>query len=232
MKRNGFWTLLAASCMLGACAAPRIAGVPLEDPVLAAGFKKLAAGPCPASFRAQHRVTLTFRGRQFDFTGYLLVKRPGAWRAAAFGEFGGSLFDIAALPGKGPRVIKSLGISEHWLTGPAADIIEILYLPPGGEPVSVSRGSSSIVLTYRRGTGEPEEFSFPDGPDSLPEGRVSVSRGGEVYDIAYSDYAEFPGVEQKVPRHIIVESKKIKLRLEMELLKLEPMEIPEKYFNE
>ncbi|HAH31200.1 MAG TPA: hypothetical protein DCL44_02680 [Elusimicrobia bacterium] len=230
MKRNRLRALLVLPCILGACGAPRIAGVPVEDPVLVAGLRKRVEAPYPASFRAQHRVTLTFRGKQFDFTGYLLVRRPGTWRAMAFGEFGGSLFDIAAFPGRGLRIIKNPGaIRERWLTGPAADIIKILYLPPEGEPVSVSKTPSSIVLAYFRGTGA-LEFGFPGGESGLAESRFSVSRGGAVYDIVYSDYAEFAGLEQKVPRHIVVENKRMQLRLDMDLIKFEPMEIPENYF--
>jgi len=82
----------------------------------------------PASFRIQHRVTLTVAGRQVGFTGYLLVQQS-TWRAMAFGEFGVSLFDITASPEKGRRVIQTNGIPASYLTRQAADIIEILFLP-------------------------------------------------------------------------------------------------------
>ncbi|MEK7721883.1 MAG: hypothetical protein AAB359_05790 [Elusimicrobiota bacterium] len=191
------WILLVLPCMLGACRTSHIAGIPVEDPSLAAGQVE---GPSPAGFRAQHRVTLTFRGKQLDFTGYLLVRRPGAWRAVAFGEFGGSLFDLAVFPGRGLRIIKNPGaIRERWLTGPAADMIEILC--------------------------------FADVPGGLQEAPVSVTKRNEVYTIRYSDYADFPGVEQKIPRHIVIENEKAKLRLEVDLIKLEPMEMPDSYFD-
>lgn len=174
---------LLLTCLLGACSARPTAGVPAE-----AGASSLQ------SFRAQHRVTLTFSGRQLDFTGYLLVRGRGDWRAMAFGEFGGSLLDIMTLPGSGTRIIKNPGgIRERWLTGHAAAIIEILCVPPSGE-------------------------------------RASVSRAGSVYEVTYSDYAGVPGMEREMPRHIVVEEKKIGFRLEADLIKFEPMEIPEKFF--
>mgnify|MGYP001593834809 CR=1 FL=1 len=188
MKR--LCALLLLPCLLGACGAPCIKGGAAGAPPL----KKQIEVSYPDSFRAQHRVTLTLRGKQIDFTGYLLVRHPGAWRAVAFGEFGGSLFDISSLPEKGLRIIRNPGgIRERWLTGPAADIISLLYLPFGGQR--------------------------------------SASWGGGVYEVLCSDYAEFPGGAQAIPRHITVENKAMELKLEIDLVKLEPMALPDKYFD-
>jgi len=182
---NRLCALLLLPCLLGACGAPRLKGGAAGAPAV----KKQLEVPYPDSFRAQHRVTLTLRGKQIDFTGYLLVRRPAAWRAVAFGEFGGSLFDLAAFPGRGLRLIRNPGgIRESWLTGPAAEIIRLLYLPSG-------------------------------------------AASAEAYEIVYSDYAYFPGVDRELPRHIVVENSGMRLRLEIDLVKLEPMELPDKYFN-
>jgi hypothetical protein len=191
MKR--FSRLSPLLCLLAtACVTPRAALPPHP------GDRTL---PYPASFRAQHRITLTVGGRQVDFTGYLFVKQS-TWRAMAFSEFGVSLFDMTASPGKGRRVVKTGGIPKAYLTGQAADIIEILFLPPQG------------------------------GETGLGDGRWRVARNGAVYEIAYSDYAAFAGIQNKIPRHIVLEDKKKGLRLEADLLKFEPMEIPDRYFNE
>jgi hypothetical protein len=189
---NRFWGLaLLLSLFVTACAAPRMAGLSARP-----------GGPSlyPANFRAQHHVTITAGGRQVTFTGYLLVQQS-TWRALAFSEFGVSLFDVTASPGKGIRVVKSIGMPSSYLTGPAADIIEILFLPPQA------------------------------GDQVLPGGRLQVIRRGTVYDITYSDYAAFPGSEQKIPKHILLENKKTGFRLQADLLKFEPMDIPEKYFE-
>jgi hypothetical protein len=156
--------------------------------------------PYPASFRVQHRVTLTVAGRQVSFTGYLLVQQS-TWRAMAFGEFGVRLFDMTASD-KGRRVIQTNGIPASYLTRQAADIIEILFLPPKGKA------------------------------EGLSEGRSRVTRDGAIYDIAYSDYGSFPGAKHKIPKHIILENKKTGLRLEADLLKFQSMKIPSEYFNE
>ena len=197
MKENKLWLLLLLPCLLGACRTAPVAGVPAGE--AGAAFKKPVEWLYPPSFRAQHRVTLTFRGRQLDFSGYLIAKRPGAWRAVAFGEFGGSLFDIAALPGKSAQVLKKpRGIPDRWLRGPAADILEII--------------------------------SFSEVPAGSPETPFSVTRRGEVYNLGYSDYADFPGAAHALPRHIVVENEKMKLRLEVDLVKFESVEIPESNF--
>src|SRR5580658_884057 len=119
MKRfSGFSLFLCL--FVTACVTPRAALPP--HPVE-------GTSPYPASFRAQHRITLTVGGRQVDFTGYLLVKQS-TWRAMAFSEFGVSLFDIMASPGKGRRVVRTGGIPKAYLTHQAADVIEVLFLPP------------------------------------------------------------------------------------------------------
>ncbi|HBA60703.1 MAG TPA: hypothetical protein DCZ92_07765 [Elusimicrobia bacterium] len=233
MKKSRL-SLLLLPCLLGACFAPRLTGIPFGDQVVVDGFRKRVQGPYPAAYRAQHRVTLSFYGRQFDFTGYLLVKRRGAWRAAAFGEFGGSLFELAAVPGKAVRVIKKPGaIRKSWLTGPAADLVELLFLPPAADaPVVVSKRGASVILAYLRKNGVQEEFRFAEEQGGEQAERFTVLRNGAAYEVEYSDYAAVPGVERKVPRHIVVENKKAQLKLEADLLKLEPGELPEKLFYE
>ncbi|HTC19903.1 MAG TPA: hypothetical protein VK859_03590 [bacterium] len=181
----------------------RFLGFSLALCLLAAPAAPAGATPYPPSFRVQHRITLTVLGRQVDFTGYLLVGPSGAWRAMAFSEFGVGLFDILALPGKAPRVLKNVaGIPNAYLTKWAADVIEILFLPP------------------------------PSGEQGLAQAQPQVTRNGVVYDVAYSDYAAFPPAPQKIPRHIVLENKKIGFKLEADLLKFEPMEIPGGYFHE
>lgn len=177
--------LLLLPFLLGACAAPRPT---VREAGVQAPEKRIEV-VYPDSFRAQHRVTLTFRGKQLDFTGYLLVRRPDAWRAVAFGEFGGSLFDIADFPGRGFKIIKNPGeIRESWLTGPAAEIMRLLYLPP-------------------------------------------VAGDGDGYEISYSNYTGFPGAAQELPCHTVVENKGMRLKLEIDLVKFEPMELPDKFFD-
>ncbi|PIU19168.1 MAG: hypothetical protein COT18_08905 [Elusimicrobia bacterium CG08_land_8_20_14_0_20_59_10] len=231
--KNRLLSLLLLPCLLGACAAPRIAGVPFGDQAVVDGLRKRVEGPYPAAFRAQHRITLSFYGRQLDFTGYLLVKRPGAWRAAAYGEFGASLFELAAFPGKGVRVIKKPGgIRGSWLTGPAADLIELLFLPPLADaPVLVSKRGATVVMAYLRRNGAQEAYGFAQNPGGAAQ-RITADRGGAVYEIEYSDYAAVPGMERKVPRHIVVENRKVQLKLEADLIKLEPAQIQDKIFYE
>jgi hypothetical protein len=102
------------------------------------------SSPYPASFRVQHRVTLTVAGRQVNFTGYLLVQQS-TWRAMAFGEFGVSFFDITASPEKGRRIIHTNGIPASYLTRQAADIIEVLFLPMKGKVEGLSDGRSRVT---------------------------------------------------------------------------------------
>jgi hypothetical protein len=184
MKRLGLFVL----CLLAtACAPHRVVTVPGN-----------AARPSlyPDSFRAQHQVTLTVAGRQAAFTGYLLV-RQNTWRAIAMSEFGVTLFDLLSSPEKGRQALKTSGIPASYLTHQAADMIEVLFLPPqAGEVVT----------------------------------KDSVTRHGVVYEITYSGYTRYRGVKHKIPQHILLENKKMGLRLTADLLKLEPMKIPEAYF--
>jgi hypothetical protein len=131
-----FWGLSLFLCLsVTACAAPKT--------VALSGYTG-GESPYPASFRAQHRVTLTAAGRQVDFTGYLLVQQS-TWRAMAFNEFGVTLFDMTASPEKGRRVIRTSGIPVSYLTRQAADIIEVLFLCPQEPEAVFSEGRFRVL---------------------------------------------------------------------------------------
>jgi hypothetical protein len=186
--------LLLLLCFLTACVGPRIVKTALHAD---------APSPYPTSFRVQHRVKLTVRGRQVDFTGYLMVKNPDTWRAVAFGEFGIGLFDMIRVPSQGPKIVSSTcGIPNAWLIVQGSDIIENLFVHP------------------------------PAGGAGSPDGRFQVVGRHAVYEVAYSKYAVYRGTKQKIPRHILLEDKKNGVRLEAELLKFEPMKMPKEYFGE
>src|SRR5665213_3537864 len=165
MKR--FWGLSLFLCLfVTACTAPRTALLP--------GHSE-GESPYPASFRAHHRVTLTAAGHQVDFTGYLLVQQS-TWRAMAFNDFGVTLFDMMSSPEKGRRIIRTSGIPVSYLTCQAADIIEILFLPPKeGEDFSEgrlrdSRGGPVYDVVYS------DYAAFPGAKHKIPRHVVFQNR--------------------------------------------------------
>ena len=121
------------------------------------------------------------------------------------GELAGTMFDVVSVPGQGPRVVRnSGGIPAGWLKDFAADIVEMLYLSPACAPAAVP-GSGSEPVACR-------------------------TKNSIRYELEYSDYAALSGVEREAPRRVIIRNASGDLRLEAELLKLEPVEIPESHF--
>jgi hypothetical protein len=165
MKRLGGLSLFLC-LFVTACTAPRTAVLPDHSG---------GESPYPASFRAQHRVTLTAAGHQVDFTGYLLVQQS-TWRAMAFNDFGVTLFDVMSSPEKGRRVIRTSGIPVSYLTRQTADIIEILFLPPKeGDDFSegrlrVTRGGAVYDVVYS------DYAAFPGTKHKIPRHVVLQNR--------------------------------------------------------
>lgn len=111
-------------------------------------------------------------------------------------------------------------------------LFDVMFSPEKGR--RVIRTSGIPVSYLMRQTADIIEILFlpPKEGEDFSEGRLRVTRGSAVYDVVYSDYAAFPGAKHKIPIHVVLQNRKTGLRLEADLLKFEPVKIPQKYFDE
>lgn len=109
--------------------------------------------PLPASYRMVHRVRLEVRGRSFDFIGYLAV-RGESWRAVAYSELGGRLFDFLCLPPRREVLSAPQGLPRKPLReGVMSDLARVFA--PGPSPPPPGRETDINVRALRRVEGWP-----------------------------------------------------------------------------
>lgn len=173
----------------------------------------------PAQFTMNHRIIITIDEKEYDFIGYLMVDRKKGFRAMAYGEMGGKVFDLALANGRGeilkaPERIPIKPIME----GVIGDIGHI-YLPPDFEEsfqVKDKEGKPfSIIL--RKGTKE-SQFNFSD-KKHLYETRYTEGNR-LVSETSYLDYKIYPGWGHAVPSHIKVVNHRWHYSMEITLTKI------------
>jgi hypothetical protein len=150
----GTAVLLAAAC--AACVRP---AARMEPPAIR--IVGAAAWPAlPTSYRMVHRIHLDVRGRNLDFLGYLAVSGD-RWRAVAFTELGGRLFDLIHENGRS----------------------EVLLSPPGMPRAPVLDGVMRDIGAAFAPAGRPGRVADPPGSDRGPAGgpvTMILSRGEET----------------------------------------------------
>ncbi len=181
MTRPGSVVALALALSGAACLGPSPRLIPPEVH-MASG----AAWPgLPDSYRMIHRVHLDVRGRSLDFLGYLAVS-GSRWRAVAFTEMGGRLFDLISENGRPEVLLSPPGMPRAALLDGVMRDIAAAFVPawPSGRPAGrgeggpvLADGTSKVVL--RRGGETISEITLlstrsVDGwPSAVPD-RVSM----------------------------------------------------------
>ena len=173
--------LLALGC--AACARP---AARLEPPAIR--IVGAAAWPAlPASYRMVHRIHLDVRGRILDFLGYLAVAGD-RWRAVAFTELGGRLFDL----------IRENGRSE------------VLLAPPGLPLTPVLEGVMMDIAASFAPAGRPGRASDAPGPDHGPAREpvtMILSREGEALsEITILSFRDVEGWPAPIPDRLSMKS--------------------------
>jgi len=211
---------------------PYVEGDPLSDEALLKALETEAGSLYPKSFRMLHRVVLTVSGRQFDFTGYVLIRRPSRLRVVAFRDIGGTIFDVVAnSPGETTIAERSPGMKREWLIDGVAGTVRRLYLSsPGPRPRLVGRDKSAVALVYEAEDGGFEEIVF-DRESRRLTGLLHADGRRCLRRVSYLDFARFEGWEREVPRRIVVEDLAGRYRLEINVIKFVPMELPDRFFR-
>ena len=149
--------ILASACLLLAPACV------LHSPPLDSGLilpDEMEALPAlPVSYRMVHHVRLEVRGRSYDFIGYLAVHGPN-WRAVAFSELGGRLFDLLCRSHKKEVLFAPKGLSQKPLTEGVMNELDWIFAhhqPPRlpAPPLPPPIETSIHVLSFSRVDGWP-----------------------------------------------------------------------------
>ncbi|MDD8025043.1 MAG: DUF3261 domain-containing protein [Acidobacteriota bacterium] len=110
----------------------------------------------PVSYRMIHRIHVDIRGRSLDFLGYLAVA-GNRWRAVAFTEMGGRLFDLISENGRPEVLLSPRGLPRAALLDGVMRDIEAAFVPAArigrapDRPAAAGGGERAAMILQRGG---------------------------------------------------------------------------------
>jgi hypothetical protein len=197
--------LLAAAC--AACVRPAMRMEPPAFRIVGA-----AAWPAlPSSYRMVHRIHLDVRGRSMDFLGYLAVSGD-RWRAVAFTELGGRLFDLIHENGRS----------------------EVLQSPPGMPRAPVLEGVMSDIAAAFAPAGRPGRAADSPGPDRGPAAEpvtMMLLRGEKtISEITILSSRAVEGWPAPVPERLSIKSRQWGYTMMVMLVRMDLRSVDETAF--
>lgn len=210
-----FVFLLAA---LG-CATPRyVVPPPAGDAEAQTARMAALVAPYPPEFRISQRIILSVNGKEYDFIGYLAVAKNHGFRAMAFGEMGGRVFDFVEKDGVREILSKPDGMpSGPLLSGVMGDLRHLYMLEPKGAYAAAKRENGfSLVMKDRNRAAE---FIFSG--DGFPASSLEVENETPIREASYSGYRVFDGWEKPLPGRIVLANRRWGYQLRIELLKID-----------
>jgi hypothetical protein len=213
------------------CGLPPVEERPLVNLALAKKLRTRADGLYPESFRMLHRVVLTVRGRQFDFTGYVLIKRPDQLRVVAFSELGGTLFDVLSRsPGQVQMMRKPAGIKPQWLARFMVETVRMLYcFKPG--PTSRLTGGEDEGIALSAPVEEGGYAIVFDKKSQQVTGFAQIRDGRYLRRARCLASTRFETWPVSIPSRIRVEDYAGNYCLEITVLSLKPERLPLHFFS-
>jgi len=178
----------------------------------------------PREFKAVHRIVFAIRSREFDFTGYFLMRRPETYHAAAYAEAGAPVFEFQNLPTKS-MVFKKPDIfsEQEIIEGVMQDLLHLYRKQDKQIAVLVDKTPNERTFTF----GTPEtvinEFTI-----DLQKGLVrslTAMEGKVIRTVEYSEPKAFPKWRTKIPTRIKVKNLAFGYELAIDVVEFHP-ELP------
>jgi len=225
--------ILLTVILAGCCSVPYEQGVPFQNEILAEQLRWNVANLYPSSFRTLHRGALTVDNKQFEMTGYLLVRQPGDIRLVTINDFGGVLFEIVSGKETAGRIIRNnTGISRRRLNVSLPRDIFAVYLKRPSPCAALVRHKGDVVaLVGKLRDGSVEEFLFDENTRRL-KGYVFSKNACCLYQVTFSDYKLIPDwPTSPLPTNISIKDYRSNYRLELNVLKLTPDRLEDNLFE-
>jgi hypothetical protein len=165
------------------------------------------------------RIILTIDDKEYDFIGYLTVDRRSGFRAMAFGEMGGKIFDLAFAEGTAEIFKKPENMPIRPVVEGVIGDIRHIYLQPDVEEAFQTKGEEGkSFLIILRNTAEQTEYHYSVEKELYHSKHVSENT--VVREASHMDYKTFPGWDRPLPSRIRVVNHRWNYRMEVTLIKI------------
>lgn len=186
----------------------------------------------PEEFKMQHRIILKIRKKQYDFLGYILVKRSTGFRAAAYGEMGGKTFEFL-LNNNGSEILfkpDKMPINPL-LDGVLNDIKHLYLFDPAEKFKIMNNPNNKISLSYQKDKDSTTEYIFAQDKTDILLKSLEIQKGKIIRVAEYSNYKTYNNFSTPIPSHILLNNYKWKYSIEIDLLGIESVEIDQQIFE-
>jgi len=183
--------------------------------------------PYPGEFRLSQHIILKANNKEYDFVGYLVVKRRKGFRALAFGEMGGRIFDLIERDGKREIAAKPAAMPSNPLLDGVMEDISHLYETGEFEDAYPSmKEGNTYSLVIRKGGNRFSEFVFSGSGDLMAS--MEAVDGRLVRSASYSEYRFYNRWESPLPSRITLVNHRWHYELRIELLKMDTGPVDER----
>lgn len=232
--RQGFLLIRALSIgviLISGCASPRYTP-PVPIPKAEPGMDSmLTLLDCyPKEFRISQHIIMKAGGKEYDFIGYLAKNSNGDFRALAFGEMGGKIFDFMEKNGQREVLSRPESMPVNPLIDGVMGDISHLYTSDLNGAYMARKEDNTLTLVVRQKDGRFTEHSLSRENDKRTAS-VEAAGGRVVRRAEYTDYHIFPGWDRPLPSRITVANLRWHYELRIELLKIDTTPVDERVFS-
>lgn len=180
----------------------------------------------PEEFKLSQHIIMKANGKEYDFLGYLVVKRKKGFRAIAFGEMGGKIFDfierdrireIATKPEAMP--------SRPILDGVMGDINHLYDTGQFEDAYPSMEDGNKLSLVLKNMDNRSYEFVF--SKEGILTASMEKAEGKLVRKATYDDYRLYPGCGKPLPSKITLVNYRWHYELKIELLRMNEGQVDE-----
>ena len=215
-------TLLLLS--IAACATPKDDALKVKIPTDRAHIS--VQNIYPENLSLSQHILLSIKGKEFDFPAYLAIDQNKGYRALAFTDMGGKVFDFLSINGENKIISKPKRMPEIPILRGVMDDIRLLFMP-------YSVDGQITQSYYKEGRNNNANVDIKTTFSS--DDRISsyeIKKNSELFSkIMLSNYRLFPGWEKALPAKIKIINYRWDYIIEIELLKINMATINRKVLN-
>ena len=177
----------------------------------------------PESISLSQHILISIKGKDFDFSAYLAIDQNKGYRAVAFTDMGGKVFDFLSINGENKIISKPKSMPEIPILKGVMDDIRLLFMPHNVDSQP----------HYREDRDSPDNVDIKktfSGDDRISS--YEIKKDNELFSkIEFSNYRLFQGWDKALPAKIEIINYRWDYTIEIELLKINMAILNKKVLN-